>query len=200
MIESEKNILRGNLKKLRNSLSEHERDIANLAICKHISQLQEIMRAKIIAAYMPMKDEIDLVNFFAKFAEKQFCFPRCKAGNIKNTPDYEMAMTPRSTFRDNQISDYFTAGKFGIFEPVKGSPDISGDKIDVWLIPGVGFDSAGNRLGRGGGFYDRLLEKTSSIKIGVGYDMQLVADIPNGQHDQRMDIIITQKGVIRVEK
>ncbi len=200
MIELEKNILRGKLKDLRNSLSGNERDAANLAICKHLSQLQDIMCAEIIAAYMPMKNEVDLTGFFAKFAEKKFCFPRCKAGGMKNQPIYEMAMTPASAFDNNQKVDVFIPGKYGIFEPISGSPVISENKIDVWLVPGVGFDTTGNRLGHGGGFYDRLLQKASGIKIGVGYDIQLVDKVPCGQHDQRMDIIITQKGVIRVGK
>ena len=200
MIELEKKILRGNLKKLRNSLSDEERDVANLAICNYLSQLNKIMRAEVIAAYMPMRDEVDLADFFAKFAEKQFCFPRCKAGGEKNKPLYEMAMIPGLAFRNSQLTDFFKTGKYGIFEPNKEAPVIPVDKIDLWLIPGVGFDTNGNRLGRGGGFYDRLLENAPGIKIGVGYDIQLISEIPCGEHDQLMDIFIGSSKVLEFER
>ena len=199
MIDLEKKILRGNLKKLRNSLSDEERDVANLAICTYLSKLNKIMRAEVIAAYMPMRDEVDLTGFFANFAGKQLSFPRCRAGGIENKPVYEMAVIPGSAFRNSQVTDLFDTGKYGILELKKDFPAISEDKIDVWLIPGVGFDRAGNRLGHGGGFYDRLLENAPGIKIGVGYDIQLISEVPCGQHDQRMDIFAGSSEVLEFE-
>ena len=198
MLKSEKKILRKNLKHLRDSLNNRERDIANLAICRHLADLNDIMRAETIAAYMPIDNEVDLSSFFAKFAEKRFCFPRLKNDADNNESPYEMAVIPESTFGKNQIHDFFTNGKFGICEPGTRCQTISKDNIDVWLIPGLGFDPEGNRLGRGGGFYDRLLKNTSALKIGIGYDVQLVDKLPHGEHDQQMNIIVTPKGVIRV--
>jgi 5-formyltetrahydrofolate cyclo-ligase len=59
------------------------------------------------------------------------------------------------------------------------------------LAPGVGFDAAGGRLGRGRGFYDRLLAHISGIKCGVAFDPQLVERIPMERHDARMNCILT---------
>ncbi len=58
--------------------------------------------------------------------------------------------------------------------------EISLNQFDLILVPGMAFDLSGNRLGRGRGFYDRLLEQASGIKCGVGYDFQLLEKIPDG--------------------
>ena len=58
-------------------------------------------------------------------------------------------------------------------------------------MPAVAFDRRGGRLGRGKGFYDRLLESTRAAKIGVGYEFQLLDQLPTEPHDVPMDIVIT---------
>jgi 5-formyltetrahydrofolate cyclo-ligase len=64
-------------------------------------------------------------------------------------------------------------------------------------VPGVAFDRNGNRIGRGKGYYDRLLEQTRAITVGVGYGFQLIEDIPAEPHDIAVDYVITEHGVIR---
>jgi len=201
MIELDKNTIRKELNYLRDSLSQKEQHIANIAICKKLRQLQEIIYADTIAAYMPMKNEVDLSALFTECTDKQLCFPRYNAENSEHSPLYEMAGVPGAVFSDlNKAMNCFTTGKYGILEPEKQAPVIPAEKIDLWLIPGVGFDSEGNRLGRGGGFYDRLLKNASGIKIGIGYDIQLIKNVPCGEHDQRMDMVITQNKIIMKTK
>ncbi|MDE6142896.1 MAG: 5-formyltetrahydrofolate cyclo-ligase, partial [Muribaculaceae bacterium] len=65
--------------------------------------------------------------------------------------------------------------------------------------PAVAYDRKGNRLGRGKGFYDRLLQTTSATKIGVGYEFQLVDEIPVEPHDVGMDMVITQHSTIIIK-
>jgi len=64
-------------------------------------------------------------------------------------------------------------------------------------VPGMAFDWSGNRLGRGRGFYDRLLEKVSGIKCGVGYDFQLLEKIPVEAHDAKVNFILTPSRCLR---
>ncbi|MDE6528677.1 MAG: 5-formyltetrahydrofolate cyclo-ligase, partial [Muribaculaceae bacterium] len=69
--------------------------------------------------------------------------------------------------------------------------DIS--EIELIIVPGVAYDRLGNRVGRGKGYYDRLLATSKATKIGVGYDFQFLdEDIQADQHDVTMDIIITE--------
>jgi 5-formyltetrahydrofolate cyclo-ligase len=93
-------------------------------------------------------------------------------------------------------NDKMHRGKVGIPEPT--TPPFEGD-IDVIIVPAVAFDKEGNRLGRGGGYYDRFLKKQSHATfIGVGYDFQLVDEVPVRKHDQKMHRIILPSQTIQV--
>ena len=87
-------------------------------------------------------------------------------------------------------------GTFGIKEPIKNNETLKQYQKIAWLIPGIGFDRSGNRLGFGKGFYDQLLSKYNGIKIGIGYNIQLLNHLPSEKHDIKMNIIITNKELI----
>jgi len=84
-------------------------------------------------------------------------------------------------------------------------PDVAADAVlpvspewpDVIIVPGVAFDAAGGRLGRGGGWYDRLLGDPSlrGLAVGVAFDPQLVASIPTEDHDAAVDVVVTEHAV-----
>ena len=88
-------------------------------------------------------------------------------------------------------------GKFGVREPAATCAEIPLDQFDLILVPGMAFDAQGNRLGRGQGFYDRLLENISGVKVGVCLDLQVVEKIPAEAHDARVDFIITPSRAFR---
>jgi len=76
----------------------------------------------------------------------------------------------------------------GIREPATGCIEIPPDDLDLVLVPGVAFDLHGNRLGRGKGFYDRLLQNFRGTKCGIAFDEQIVEKIPAEKTDVRMDL------------
>ena len=82
-------------------------------------------------------------------------------------------------------------GQFGALEPAAGCPSIPLNQLDLVLVPGIAFDLAGRRLGRGKGFYDRLLAEVRGHKCGVAFDEQIVAEVPEEPHDVRVDSILT---------
>ena len=88
-------------------------------------------------------------------------------------------------------------GKFGVREPAATCAEIPLDQFDLVLVPGLAFDEQGNRLGRGRGFYDRLLENISGVKVGVCLDLQVVEKIPAEAHDARVDFIVTPSRAFR---
>ncbi len=92
-------------------------------------------------------------------------------------------------------------GAYGIKEPIKVSP-IAPYLIDVVVVPGLGFDLEGRRLGYGGGYYDRYLAHMSSstLKVAFCYEIQLYDYIPRRYHDIIMDIIITEKRIISIRE
>ena len=87
-------------------------------------------------------------------------------------------------------------GAFHIEEP-QGDDTVDPDSIELMVIPAVAYDRNGNRLGRGKGFYDRLLASTKARKVGIAYDFQLVDEIPAEPHDVPVDIVITETRFIR---
>ncbi len=70
---------------------------------------------------------------------------------------------------------------------------------DIILVPGLGFSQDGKRLGRGKGFYDRYLEQSSAVKIGIAFEMQIENEIPTDSHDVIMDFVVTDKNIYKKE-
>ena len=89
-------------------------------------------------------------------------------------------------------------GAYNILEPQKENlREIAVDIIDLILVPGVGFDCSGHRLGHGKGYYDKVLkEATHAVHVGLAFECQLVERIPVEPHDVPVDIIVTEKRVI----
>jgi 5-formyltetrahydrofolate cyclo-ligase len=82
-------------------------------------------------------------------------------------------------------------GKFGIPEPPADAPGLALNQLDLALVPGVAFDLSGRRIGRGSGYYDRLLASVPAIKCGVAFDQQITAELPAEPHDVLVDCILT---------
>ena len=98
-----------------------------------------------------------------------------------------------------QLATEIVTGKFGVREPATTCAEIPLDQFDLVLVPGMAFDMQGNRLGRGRGFYDRLLEKTSGVKCGVCLDIQLLEKIPTEAHDARVNFIVTPSRAFKLK-
>ena len=91
-------------------------------------------------------------------------------------------------------------GAFGINEPL-ASGLVNPSEIELVLVPGVGFDRAGSRLGRGGGYYDRLLaEMPGAKKVGLAFSFQVVPEVPVGAHDLSMDYVVTENAIIACDQ
>jgi len=95
----------------------------------------------------------------------------------------------------------FVKGPLGLREPAAHLPAIDLKDIDVWLVPGVAFTRGGERLGRGGGYYDATLAlaRPDALKIGVAFECCVVDGFPTDAHDVRMDWLVTERGVWRAD-
>ena len=139
-----------------------------------------------VAFYLAMKDEIDL-EFLFNFSVELY-LPRY----LESQQVYEMAKVTSS--KD------LIKGKYGILEPKEDCPSALSNEINLWFIPGRAFDIYGNRLGRGGGFYDRLLEDENGIKVGVTTEDRILDYIPVDSWDIKMDFLITNKKIINIKE
>ncbi len=150
--------------------------------------IQDVFKsAKIIGLYKAISGEVSLEPLFSSCWNlgKQTCIPVFNA----SSQIYEMAEITESTD--------FRAGHYGIQEPI--SPSIIPlEQIDLIIVPGVAFDLLGNRLGRGGGYYDRMLDKYNGIAAAVAYDFQIIPLVPTDPHDKPVNYIITETKFVKV--
>ncbi|MBP3576066.1 MAG: 5-formyltetrahydrofolate cyclo-ligase [Paludibacteraceae bacterium] len=167
----------------RRMLSAEERTAQSELILSQLEKMTVFREAKTVLLYYPKNNEVDVLPLFKRYKrDKVLLLPVTHRNGMTANP-YEG-------------NDKMHRGKVGIPEPT--TPPFEGN-IDVIIVPAVAFDKQGNRLGRGGGYYDRFLKKqTHATIIGVGYDFQLVDEVPVRKHDQKMHRIILPSQTIQV--
>ena len=178
-----KQSLRELLIQKRRMLSAEERTAQSALILSQLEKMTVFQEAKTVLLYYPKNNEVDVLPLFKRYKrDKVLLLPVTHRRGMTANP-YEG-------------NDKMHRGKVGIPEPT--TPPYEGE-IDLIIVPAVAFDKQGNRLGRGGGYYDRFLKKQSHATfIGVGYDFQLVDEVPVRQHDQKMHRIILPSQTIQV--
>lgn len=180
----EKNEIRRKVKSLRIMLSESERRSAAADVFSRLEQTAAFLLAEKILMYHSLPDELFTHDFLGKWASrKRFYLPRVNGVNLEILPYDESRLE---------------LGSFHIEEPT-GNDTVDPSEIELVVVPAVAYDRKGNRLGRGKGFYDRLLKTTKATKVGVGFEFQLVEELPTEPHDVAMDIIITQNNTIIIK-
>jgi 5-formyltetrahydrofolate cyclo-ligase len=139
-------------------------------------------QANLILLYAPMPGELDVALLWpdALSAGKSLCFPRF----VPATGIFEARLV------QDPVGDLLP-GAFGIREPTSTAVVLPFNRLDLVLVPGLGFTPDGHRLGRGRGYYDRLLADVPGLKCGVGFDQQLVDTIPCEPHDIILDCVLT---------
>lgn len=173
--------IRRSVKARKCLLNESERTDAAESVFSRLEQLAAFMLADNILLYHSLPDELSTRSFLDKWASrKRFFLPRVNGVNLDILP-YE-----RSRLH---------LGSFHIEEP-DGDDTVPVESIEMVIVPAVAYDRRGNRVGRGRGYYDRLLAETKAVKVGVGYDFQLVDEIDSDPHDVPVDIVITQTRTI----
>ena len=182
---SEKNEIRYKMKSLRVVLPESARKSAAEEVFERLEKTAAFLLADRIMMYHSLPDELYTHDFLRKWAgKKRFYLPRVNGVNLEVLP-----------YEESRLE----LGSFHIEEPT-GTDVTDPSEIELVVVPAVAYDRKGKRLGRGKGFYDRFLSHTKATKIGVGYEFQLVEELPSEPHDVPMDMVITQKTTILVRK
>src|SRR5215204_6804309 len=113
-----------------------------------------------------------------------------KEGKVVVLPRYEANSGAYQVCRITEPPQ-LVRGEFGILEPSRECPVGELNKLDLALVPGIGFSLNGWRLGRGKGYFDRMLSEVRGWKCGVAFDWQVTVEIPTEPHDIRLDSIVT---------
>lgn len=179
---SEKHHLRARARAARAALTPAERVEAAEAVAQRVLRLLEGRTVTAVLGYVATAEELDPEPLLQalRAAGARVALPRV-TGPMRLALHW---VTP---------SDELVAGAFGILEPADDLPGADPAEIDLALVPGVAFDSACNRLGYGGCFYDQLLPKlrAEALKVGLAFDAQLVDEIPAEPHDVVLDFVVT---------
>ncbi len=185
-MKTEKTAVRHIIKELKQNIklpAEVNSTLETIVFSK-VELLPEFKFSKNILMYHSLDDEFPTKNTIKRWAEyKQIFLPRVKG------LDLELLA---------YNSQCLKTGAFGIEEPT-GNNTIPPQLIDLIIVPAMAFDPYGNRLGRGKGFYDRLLAMTPATRIGVGYDFQILDILPADRHDIKMHYVFTPNCSIHVK-
>lgn len=147
------------------------------------------MEAQSILAFAPLPDELDLWPLLASATA---------SGKSVFLPKYDSTRGEYFACPVTAAATEMSPGRFGILEPPHPEACAPLNRLDLALVPGVAFDLHGHRLGRGKGFYDRLLKTMQARICGVAYDEQLVDHVPAQPHDVSMNFILTPSRWIQV--
>lgn len=177
----DKAAVRKQMRDLKRQLSPEEKLRRSKAILHRLEPLPLFAEAKVVLLYWSMADEVQTHDFVNKWYKDKVVLLPCVQGDDL-------------VLRQYSGPDCMVAGEqFGIGEP-QGPEWTDLDNVDLIIVPGVAFDRLGNRMGRGRGFYDRLLKSTpNAVKVGVAFDFQLLDKIPVEPHDVPMDCVLSEQ-------
>lgn len=181
---------KGRLRKLalskRDAIAAEQRTVFSEAIAEKLLAMPQIKHANVIMCYRSFRSEVSTDKIVENFLRigKSLCFPVCeKAGTMHSYAPIDESAWKKSSF--------------GIMEPDIGrSKLIAPEDIDLVICPLAAFDEQRQRIGYGGGYYDRYLPRCKrAIKIGIAFEEQRLEQIPTDCFDKAMDIIITEEKI-----
>ena len=179
-IADEKAALRAEIRAARRELAPEVRRASALAVAQKLASMPELASGTVLA-YMPMKYELDILPAVDMLRAKgaRVAFPLCiENGGLRLFVPAE--------------HNGFVTGAYGIMEPdIDTAEEVYPDELSAVLLPAVGFDIAFNRLGQGGGYYDRLLAGLNCFTLAVGFDCQLMGRVPTEPTDRQVEAIVT---------
>ena len=185
----EKTTLRKHLRDLLNSLSPEERQQRSAAATTSLLSTPEFANARVIMLYLSMTQEVATAPLALRCSQdgKQLCVPKIFP------QDRSMMAVEINSLTSNILTD-----KKGLREPIVGEP-VPLEFIDLIIVPGLGFGLAGQRLGRGAGYYDRFLSRSGfhGITCGLAFEAQILENLPMLPHDMHLDMLITDAAIRR---
>ena len=170
------------LKETRNSFSADEVRLKSRAIARNLISSEIYKNAKVVMTYISVGSEVMTDEILERIIAdgKTAAAPLCGEDGI--------SLSARMIQSRSQL----TSGYFGIPEPGSACPEIDKNDIDLIIVPGLGFDRNGYRIGYGKGFYDRFLAGFEGITVGLCFDRCLLDSVCRDQYDKQVDYVCTE--------
>ena len=178
----QKRVLRRELRRVLYSISPEARQVASRQAWGRLSAQIAWQRARTVFLYWSMSSELDTQPMIesALLNQKTVALPR-----------FNPAVGEYEPVQVKNLAADLRPGRLGILEPRAHCPPVEPIQLDFSLVPGLGFALNGRRLGRGKGFYDRMLTRVGGLKCGLAFDEQVVEGIPWEPHDVCVDCLLT---------
>ena len=181
--------LRATIRKQLEKISPAVRAVESIDLCERLKS--QIPSAHTILFFAPLPDELDIWPMLEL---------SLALGTTCALPFFDPEKNLYGAKQLEKLATDIVIGKFSVREPAANCAEIPLNQFDLVLVPGVAFDLSGNRLGRGRGFYDRLLAEASGVKCGVGYDFQLIESVPTGPDDAKVNFVFTPSRGVKAKK
>ena len=184
----DKEALRANFRRQIEAVSVETKENQSRQICQRLENYLNSQKG-VWTLFSPLNDEPNLLSLIKSCTHLQWVFPRVES------------KTKMSFFKVSCM-DEMVSSSWGLSEPPADKDCmVLSENIDGCILPGMAFDIFGNRLGRGGGFYDRFLENFKGLRLGVTFQQALTEKrLPSESHDQKMDIVISPENWIEVDR
>ena len=182
-----KQLLRAAAMTHRKSLASSDSRAWSRLIQEKVLQFPPYISCRSVALYSPIQNEVDTtaIRDHALGSSKTVYYPRIRENRI------ELLQADAATS--------FGIGQLGILEPIGERRLATVERLELMVVvPGVVFDAQGNRLGRGAGWYDRLLKEigAKAVSVGLAYDFQVVEEIPTDSWDWSVNYVVTERRII----
>ena len=172
----DKTAIRRHIREQKRLLTDADKVAAEQSVIQQLESLPAFANAQKILLYNSLPDELPTTEMLRRWhATKDLYLPRVSGEELEIL---------------RYAPDAVITGAYGIYEPV-GEAITDESIIELIIVPAIAFDRHGNRIGRGKGYYDRLLCRTSALKIGICYAFQLIPDFSPDAHDIPVDMVIT---------
>ena len=191
LVAGAKEAIRKTIIRKREELGNTKRNEKSLTIAQRLFELDEFKKSKAVLCFLSLSHEVqtDVMILESFRLGKEVFVPLV---NDKQG-DLQVARIP-------SLDIEFVVGNYGVREPAPEIRKIASlSCVDFVITPGLAFDAYGNRIGHGGGYYDRLLKKLSrdAIQVGVGYDFQVLDLVPHSDLDKAVQFVITETKTLR---
>jgi 5-formyltetrahydrofolate cyclo-ligase len=191
-----KTLLRRELRLCRAQLGDEKRAVLSAQIAERVllslRQWTLLKRGARIALYLANAHEVNLDALIEKLQNQGV---EVFAPHFEEAQRVFYALAP---YGENIRDDVFSGFRMRVPSVYSGGVARSASEMDAILVPGLGFDVHGNRIGQGGGWYDRALADVhDALKVGIAFDFQISEALPCQAHDQKMDYVVTQHRTIK---